>query len=121
VRSFAGLVDDKRTLRLLNYYDGLLPPGKSIEETPIGRLIINNAATETMDEAVRHGSVSQMKSATGLTGNDKDGQEICTREPRKNSDTRDLLESCLGVPALARLQPRSTLLSRGAFEPAGRL
>jgi len=56
VRSFAGLVDDKRTLRLLNYYDGLLPPGKSIEETPIGRLIISNAATETMDEAVRHGS-----------------------------------------------------------------
>jgi len=49
-----GLVDDKRTLRLLNYYDGLLPPGKSIEETPIGRLIISNAATETMDEAVRH-------------------------------------------------------------------
>jgi len=120
VRSFAGLVDDKRTLRLLNYYDGLLPPGKSIEETPIGRLIISNAATETMDEAVRHGSVSQMKSATGLTGNDKDGQDLYA-EPRKNSDTRDLLESCLGVPALARLQPRSTLLSRGAFEPAGRL
>jgi len=24
VRSFAGLVDDRRTLRLLNYYDGLI-------------------------------------------------------------------------------------------------
>jgi len=83
VRSFAGLVDDKRTLRLLNYYDGLLPPGKSIEETPIGRLIISNAATETMDEAVRHGSVSQMKSATGLTGNDKDGQDLYARAAKE--------------------------------------
>ena len=83
VRSFAGLVDDKPTLRLLNYYDGLLPPGKSIEETPIGRLIISNAATETMDEAVRHGSVSQMKSATGLTGNDKDGQDLYARAAKE--------------------------------------
>jgi len=120
VRSFAGLVDDKRTLRLLNYYDGLLPPGKSIEETPIGRLIISNAATETMDEAVRHGSVSQMKSATGLTGNDKDGQDLYARAA-KELGHEGSIESCLGVPALARLQPRSTLLSRGAFEPAGRL
>jgi len=97
VRSFAGLVDDKRTLRLLNYYDGLLPPGKSIEETPIGRLIISNAATETMDEAVRHGSVSQMKCARQGSQATIKTVKICTREPRKNSDTRDLLESCLGV------------------------
>jgi len=61
----------------------LLPPGKSIEETPIGRLIISNAATETMDEAVRHGSVSQMKSATGLTGNDKDGQDLYARAAKE--------------------------------------
>jgi hypothetical protein len=76
VRSFAGLVDDKRTLRLLNYYDGLLGPGKDIEETRIGQLIISNAATETIDEAVRHGSVSQMKSATGLTGNEREGGDL---------------------------------------------
>ena len=76
VRSFAGLVDDRETLRLLNYYDGLLPPDESIEDTPIGRLMIENASTEMIDEAVRHGSVSQMKNATGLTGNDKDGADL---------------------------------------------
>lgn len=76
VRSFAGLVDDRETLRLLNYYDGLLGPETDIEDTEIGRLIISNAATETIDEAVRHGSVSQMKSATGLTANEQEGGDI---------------------------------------------
>ena len=74
VRSFAGLVDDRRTLRLLNYYDGLID--EPIEDTEIGRLIIQNAATRTIDEAVRHGSVSQMKSATGLTGQERDGGDL---------------------------------------------
>ncbi|RLM62484.1 hypothetical protein, partial [Halorubrum sp. Atlit-26R] len=35
-----------------------------------------NAATNTIDEAVRHGSVSQMKSATGLTGQERDGADL---------------------------------------------
>jgi len=74
VRSFAGLIDDRRTLKLLNYYDSLLD--EPIEETDIGRLIIQNAATKTIDEAVRHGSVSQMKSATGLTGQERDGGDL---------------------------------------------
>lgn len=77
VRSFAGLVDDRRTLRILNYYDSLLE--EPIEETEIGQLIISNAATETIDEAVRHGSVSQMKSATGLTSNAQDGADILSK------------------------------------------
>lgn len=76
VRSFAGLIDDSETLRLLNYYDGLLGPGEDIEETRIGRLIISNAATETIDEAVRSGSVSHMKSATGLTANEREGGDL---------------------------------------------
>jgi len=58
--------------------------------------------------------VSQMKSATGLTGNDKDGQDLYARAA-KELGHEGSIESCLGVPALARLQPRSTLLSRGAF------
>ncbi|ELZ35198.1 hypothetical protein [Halorubrum distributum] len=74
VRGYAGLVDDRRTLAVLNYYDGLLD--EPIEETRIGRLIISNAATETIDEAVRHGSVSQMKSATGLTGQEREGGDL---------------------------------------------
>ena len=76
VRSFAGLIDDRQTLAILNYYDGLLPDDQPIEETRIGRLIISNAATKTMDEAVRHGSVSQMKSATGLTGQEREGGDL---------------------------------------------
>ncbi len=76
VRNFAGLIDHKPTIRLLNYYDSLLPHNESIEETDLGRLIISNASTQMIDEAVRHGSVSQMKSATGLTGNDKDGKDL---------------------------------------------
>lgn len=74
VREYAGLIDDKETIRILNYYDGLID--EPIEETDIGRLIISNAATETIDEAVRSGSVSQMKSATGLTGNEQDGGDL---------------------------------------------
>lgn len=74
VRSFAGLIDDEATLRLLNYYDSLID--EDIEDTDIGQLIISNAATGTIDDAVRSGSVSQMKSATGLTGQDRDGQDL---------------------------------------------
>lgn len=74
VRSFAGLVDDSEAVRLLNYYDSLIDD--PIEETEIGRQIITNASTETIDAAVRSGSVSQMKSATGLTGNEREGGDI---------------------------------------------
>jgi len=76
VRSFAGLVDDRETIRLLNHYDSLLPNDEPIEETPIGRLMISNASTEMIDDAVRHGAVSQMKNVAGLTGNDKDGRDL---------------------------------------------
>ena len=74
VRSFAGLVDDEQTLKLLNYYDGLIP--EPIEETEIGQLIIQNAATETIDAAVRNGAVSHMKAATGLTGQQREGGDL---------------------------------------------
>ena len=33
VRDFAGLIDDKSTIRLLNYYDSLLPADQPIEDT----------------------------------------------------------------------------------------
>jgi len=74
VRSFAGLIDDDETIRLLNYYDSLLEA--PIEETAIGREIIANAATETIDNAVRNGAVSQMKAATGLTNQSQDGRDF---------------------------------------------
>ena len=74
VRAHAGMIDDKETLRLLNYYDSILP--QPIEETRIGQEILANAATETVDQAVRNGAVSQMKAATGLTGQSEDGRDF---------------------------------------------
>jgi len=74
VRQFAGLVDDERTLRLLNYYDDLLD--EPVEETAVGRAIISNVATQTIDNAVKNGAVSQMKSATGLTNQTQDGRDF---------------------------------------------
>lgn len=74
IRHFAGLIDDKRLLKLLNYYDSLV--SVPIEETELGKIIISNAATGTIDEAVRAGNVSQMKAATGLTGQSSDGKDL---------------------------------------------
>ena len=74
VRPFAGLIDDRDDLAVLNYYDSLLD--EPIEETAIGEEIIANASTRTIDDAVRHGSVSQMKAASGLTGQDREGGDL---------------------------------------------
>jgi len=74
VREFAGLIDDEQTLRLLNYYDSLLD--QPIAETAVGQQIIARASTETVDRAVKNGSVSQMKTATGITGQDRDGHDF---------------------------------------------
>jgi len=65
VRSWAGLIDDPQTLAVLNRADSLLDV--PVEQTQLGREIIAMAATETIDESVRAGNVSQMKQATGLT------------------------------------------------------
>lgn len=65
VRPWAGMIDDKETLRLLNHLDTVA--SGPVEETRVGREILANAATEMIDESVRAGNVSQMKSATGLT------------------------------------------------------
>jgi len=65
VRHWAGLIDDRETLALLNHLDSTL--AAPVEDTRLGREIIENAATETIDESVRAGNVSQMKAATGLT------------------------------------------------------
>jgi len=83
VRKYAGLVDDKSLLSLLNYYDSLLGPNESIEDTEIGELLVSDAATHMIDEAVRHGSVSQMKTATGLTGQERDGGDLYARAAKE--------------------------------------
>ena len=73
-RSYAGLVDDPDALRLLNYYDSLLDD--PVEETNIGREIIANCSTQTLNDAVRHGNVSQMKAGTGLTNQEREGADL---------------------------------------------
>lgn len=87
VRTFAGLVDDPDALTLLNYFDSILD--QPVQETAIGREILSNVSTETIDRAVRNGAVSQMKAATGLTGHDRDGKdfyiEVCERLEHEGS------------------------------------
>ena len=90
VRRFAGLVDDPEKLKLLNYYDSLL--SQPIEETAIGKEILSNAATETIDQAVKDGRVSQMKAATGLTNQSKDGKDFYG-----NAATRLESEGAVGI------------------------
>jgi len=74
VRSFAGLIDDEDGRRLLGYYDSIF--AKPVEETRLGQEIISNYATDTIDNAVKNGAVSQMKAATGLTGQSEDGRDF---------------------------------------------
>lgn len=76
IRRFAGLVDDKETLTLLNHYDSLF--AAPVEDTAIGRKILEDVATETIDESVRAGNVSQMKAATGLTQQSQNKQRFFT-------------------------------------------
>jgi len=74
VRPFAGLVDDEEIVALLNHYDSLLD--EDIENTRLGKQILSNEMTETVERAVQRGNVSQMKNAMGLTNNTKDEQEL---------------------------------------------
>jgi energy-coupling factor transporter ATP-binding protein EcfA2 len=70
VRDWSGLIDDKETVELLNHLDTV--SAEPVEQTKMGRQIIENAASETIDDSVRAGNVSQMKAATGLTNQSED-------------------------------------------------
>jgi hypothetical protein len=76
VRRYAGLVDDHDTLGLLAHIDTVT--AEPVEDTELGRQIIQNAATETIDEAVRAGNVSQMKNAMGLTNQTQEKESFFT-------------------------------------------
>lgn len=77
VRKFAGLIDDKQTLDLLNYYCSLYrDQGEDFLETRLGQTVVSNAATGTIDDAFRAGNVSQLKGMTGLTSQTRDGQDL---------------------------------------------
>ncbi|MFC7057235.1 hypothetical protein [Halovenus salina] len=74
VREWAGLVDDKETLELLNYLETVTD--KPLIETQMGQEIIQRQATETIDEAIRAGNTSQMKQVRGMTNQNSDGHDF---------------------------------------------
>jgi len=74
VQEWAGLIDDPETVDLLLHLESSL--NRPVLETQIGREIVGSAATQTIDESVREGNVSQMKSATGLTNQRDDEQKL---------------------------------------------
>lgn len=79
VREFAGLVDDPDTLDLLNYYCSLWNDTDDDEhflDTRLARSILRKAATETIDDAFRGGNISQLKGMTGLTRQERDGEDL---------------------------------------------
>jgi len=79
VREFAGLIDDRETLDLLNYYCSLYrDKGEDFLDTRLGQTIVSDAATGTIDDAFRAGNVSQLKGMTGLTSNTRDGEDLLT-------------------------------------------
>jgi len=87
VRQFAGLVDDKQTLDLLNYYCSLYQDvGESFLDTRLGHTIVSNASTGTIDEAFRAGNVSQLKGMVGLTSQTRDGEDLLTDAAKRLSD-----------------------------------
>jgi len=74
VAPWAGLIDDRETVEFLLYLNSL--HDEPIEQTEFGQRVIKKAATETIDESVRAGNVSQMKQATGLTGQGVDKERF---------------------------------------------
>lgn len=84
VKSWAGLIDNKDTLSTLERLDQSLEA--PVEETAIGREIIEREATDTVDEAVRSGHVSQMKAATGFTKQTETGSRFYSEVASRLSD-----------------------------------
>jgi len=87
INRFAGLVDDRQTLDLLNYYCSLWQDGdENFLDTRMAEIVITNAATRTMDSAFRAGNVSQLKGAVGLTSHSKDAGDALAEVGRRLSD-----------------------------------
>lgn len=77
VREFAGLVDDRDTLDLINYYCSLWnDSGDDFLSTRLAQTIIRSAATRSIDTAFRDGNVSQLQGMVGLTNQSADGSDV---------------------------------------------
>lgn len=77
VREFAGLVDDRDALDLLNYYCSLWSDvGEDFLQTRLAGTIIRSAATRSIDDAFQEGNVSQLQGMVGLTNRTADGSDV---------------------------------------------
>lgn len=87
VNEFAGLIDDRQTLDLLNYYCSLWADrGENFLETRLAEIIIRSASTRMLDQAYREGNVSQMKGVVGLTSPDEEAGDVLDEIARRLSD-----------------------------------
>jgi hypothetical protein len=81
VRRFAGMVDDRQTLDLLNHLCSIWHPRRDDQapdnflSTALAEEIITSAHTRSIDEAYRSGNVSQLQGMVGLTNHTRDGGE----------------------------------------------
>lgn len=81
VREFAGMVDDRQTLDVLNHYCSLwqemddpdLPP--QFLDSRMGQLIIRGASTQAVDRAYQSGNASMLQGMVGLTDSSADAQD----------------------------------------------
>ena len=92
---WAGLIDDPEAVRLLQRLKRTLDD--PVEETALGREIIENAATEEVAQAVRAGNVSKMKAATGLT-NARDDEEKLLYEATERLANEGTIGLMFGSP-----------------------
>lgn len=85
VREFAGLVDDRDLLDFMNYRCSLYAgTDEDWLDSPLGRTVMRNAGTRTIDDAYRAGNVSQLKGMTGLTGqSSEDGKDLYAEAARR--------------------------------------
>lgn len=89
IREFAGQVDDPEIRDLLNYYSSLWEEEgreEAFHETPIGRILFRSAATETANDAVRAGNVSQMQNFVGLNNSGEDGKGAISKAAERLAD-----------------------------------
>jgi len=102
VRRFAGLVDDRDTLDLLNYYCSLwADENEDFLNTRLAEIILRNASTRSIDRAYRQGNVGQLKGMVGLTTNERDGSDAITDAARRLAD-EGAIYLCLGPPGAGK-------------------
>lgn len=80
VHRFAGMVDDRETLDLLNHLCSIWNPrhtdaSDNFLDTQLADEILTSAHTRSIDDAYREGNVSQLQGMVGLTNQQRDGTE----------------------------------------------